>query len=214
VLATTSPVLVSGMHPALLDALAVLLPVDCAGCGGADRSVCDSCRASLAQPVIHSRTPGGLPVHSALRYEGIARALLLALKEDNRTDVARTLRGCLPPLRDPALTLVAVPPSRAAYRRRGYDPVRLLAPSALRVLEVARETSVQKSLDVTERARNRAGSLRARRSLAGLRLAIVDDVMTTGSTLDEAARALREAGAEVVGAVTLAATPRYFGHSP
>jgi predicted amidophosphoribosyltransferase len=107
-----------------------------------------------------------------------------------------------------------VPPSRAAYRRRGYDPVRLLAPSALRVLEVARETSVQKSLDVTERARNRAGSLRARRSLAGLRLAIVDDVMTTGSTLDEAARALREAGAEVVGAVTLAATPRYFGHSP
>jgi predicted amidophosphoribosyltransferase len=81
------------------------------------------------------------------------------------------------------------------------------------VLEVTRETSAQKLLSETERARNRAGSLRATRSLAGLRLAIADDVMTTGSTLDEAARAIREAGGEVVEAVTLAATPRYFGHS-
>jgi predicted amidophosphoribosyltransferase len=197
----------------ILDALAVLLPVECAGCGAADRSVCASCVAALAQPVIHSRTPGGLPVRSALRYEGIARQLLLALKEHNRTDVARALRARLAPLRDPALTLVAVPPSRAAYRRRGYDPVRLLAPATLRALEPTRQTSAQKSLDVDERARNRAGSLRATRSLAGLRLAIADDVMTTGSTLDEAARAIRAAGGEVVEAVTLAATPRYFGRS-
>jgi len=202
------------MHPALLDALAVLFPVDCAGCGSADRSVCDSCRASLQQPVILSRTPGGVRVRSALRYEGTARAILLALKEDNRTDVARTLRGNLAPLLDPALTLVAVPPSRQAYRRRGYDPVRMLLPRTLRVLEVTRQTSAQKSLGEEQRARNRAGSLRATRSLAGLRLAIADDVMTTGSTLDEAARAIRAAGGEVVEAVTLAATPRYFERSP
>jgi len=202
------------MHPALLDALAVLFPVDCAGCGGADRSVCESCRASLHQPVIHSRTPGGLAVRSAVRYEDVARAVLLAFKEDNRTDVAPTLRRQLAPLLDPALTLVAVPPSRQAYRRRGYDPVRMLLPRALRALEVTRQTSAQKSLGEDERARNRAGSLRATRSLAGLRLAIADDVMTTGSTLDEAARAIRAAGGEVVEAVTLAATPRYFERSP
>jgi len=202
------------MHPALLDALAVLLPVDCAGCGAADRSVCDPCRASLRQPVIHSRTPAGVRVRSAVGYEGIARSLLLALKEDNRTDVARTLRQTLAPLIDPALTLVAVPPSRQAYRRRGYDPVRLLLPRTLRVLEATRQTSAQKSLGEDERARNRAGSLRATRSLAGLRLAIADDVMTTGSTLDEAARAIRAAGGEVVEAVTFAATPRYFERSP
>ena len=152
-------------------------------------------------------------MRSALRYEGVPRKLLLALKEENRTDVARALRQPLTPLLDPALTLVAVPPSRQGYRRRGYDPVRLLLPRTLRVLEVTRQTSVQKSLTETERARNRAGSLRARGSLAGRRLAIADDIMTTGSTLDVAARAIRAAGGEVVGALTLAATPRYFERS-
>jgi len=201
------------VHAALLDALAVLFPVDCAGCGAPDRSVCAACAASLSGPVIESRTPGGLPVRSALRYEGTTRKLLLALKEENRTDVARTLRRSLTPLLDPALTLVAVPPSRQAWNRRGYDPVRLLLPTSVRALEVARQTSVQKSLTEAERARNRAGSLRATGSLAGRRLAVADDIMTTGSTLDEAARAIRAAGGEVVEAVTLAATPRYFGRS-
>jgi len=202
------------MHPALLDALAVLFPVDCASCGAPDRSVCACCLLALSEPVIESRTPGGLAVRSALRYEGVTRELLLALKEDNRTDVARTLRKSLTPLLDPTLTLVAIPPSRQAWRRRGYDPVRLLFPAAsVRALEVTRQTSAQKSLTELERARNRAGSLRATRSLAGQRLAIADDIMTTGSTLDEAARAIRAAGGEVVEAVTLAATPRYFGRS-
>ena len=201
------------MHPALLDALAVLFPVDCAGCGAPDRSVCATCTGSLSEPMIESRTPGGLAVRSALRYEGVARTLLLALKEDDRTDVATTLRRCLTPLLDPTLSLVAIPPSRQAWRRRGYDPVRMLLPTSVRALEVTRATSVQKSLTEAERARNRAGSLRATGLLAGRRLAIADDIMTTGSTLDEAARAIRAAGGEVVGAVTLAATPRYFGRS-
>ena len=202
------------MHAAILDALAVLLPVDCAGCGAADRSVCARCIGALDQPPIDSRTLGGLPVRSALRYEGTARALLLALKEDNRTDVARPLAHRLAPLLPPALTLVAVPPSLAAWRRRGYDPVRLLVRRpTLRVLRVARETGVQKSLGIDERAANRVGSLRATRSLAGLRVAIVDDVMTTGATLDEAARAIQSAGGEVDCAVTLAATPRYSDRS-
>lgn len=202
------------MHPALLDALAVLLPVDCAGCGAPDRSVCDACRAALAQPVIHSRTPGGLPVRSALRYEGCARALLLSLKEGNRTDAARALAGHLTPLLDPALTLVALPPSHTAWRRRGYDPVRLLLrrPS-LQALAVTREGSAQKSLGERDRAANRVGALRATRRLEGLRIAIVDDVMTTGATLDEAARAIRASGGDPVEAVTLAATPRYFERS-
>jgi predicted amidophosphoribosyltransferase len=207
-------VLRSSVHPALLDALAVLFPVDCAGCGAPDRSVCDACAAALAEPMITSTTPGGLRVRSAVRYEGTARHLLLALKEDNRTDVATTLARTLAPLLDPALSLVAIPPSPAAWSRRGYDPVRLLVRGrSLRALEVTRQTNVQKSLTEAERAHNRAGSLRARGSLAGLRLAIVDDIMTTGATLDEAARAIRAAGGEPIEAVTLAATPRYFERS-
>ena len=200
-----------GVHPAILDALAVLLPVDCGGCGAADRAVCAACLATLDRPPIESRTPRGLLVRSAVRYEGVARALILALKERDRTDVARPLARHLAPLLPPALPLVAVPPSVAAWRRRGYDPVRLLVRRpTLRVLRVARATGVQKSLGVDERAANRAGSLRATRSLGGLRVAIVDDVVTTGATLDEAVRAIQLAGGEVDHAVTLAATPRYF----
>ena len=202
------------MHSALLDALAVLLPVDCAGCGALDRSVCARCLSALAGSPIDSHTTGGLAVRSALRYEDTARALLLALKEQDRTDVARPLARRLAPLLPTALPLVAVPPSPPAWRRRGYDPVRLLVRRpTLRVLQVARATGVQKSLSVDERAVNRAGSLRATRSLAGVRVVIVDDVMTTGATLDEAARAIQSAGGEVDHAVTLAATPRYFDRS-
>lgn len=199
---------------ALLDALAVLLPVECAGCGAPDRSVCAACVAALEQPAIESRTPAGLAVHSALRYEGVARQLVLSLKEHNRTDVTNPLATHLTPLLPPALTLVAVPPSPAALARRGYDPVRLLVRRpTLRALEVAHAGAVQKGLSIDERAANRAGSLRARFSLTGQRIAIVDDVVTTGATLDEAARAIHAVGGEVDFAVTLAATPRHFERS-
>ena len=202
------------MHPAILDALAVLLPVECAGCGVGDRSVCPSCVAALAGPAIESHTPAGLLVRSVVRYEATARALLIALKEHNRTDVAKPLAHRLAPLLPTTLALVAVPPSPAAWRRRGYDPVRLLVRRpTLRVLRVARETVAQKALGVDERALNRAGFLRATRSLAGTRVVIVDDVVTTGATLDEAARAIQSAGGEVDHAVTFAATPRYFESS-
>jgi predicted amidophosphoribosyltransferase len=57
--------------------------------------------------------------------------------------------------------------------------------------------------------------MRATRRLSGRRFLLLDDVVTTGSTLVEAARALRSAGAEVVGCVTLAYTPRrWLGVSP
>ena len=199
------------MHPAILDALAVLLPVDCAGCGAADRAVCAACLAAIDGPPIESHTPGGLLVRSAVAYEGIARALILALKEHNRTDAARPLARRLAPLLPSTLPLVAVSPSPAAWRRRGYDPVRLLVRRpTLRVLRVVRATEVQKSLSVDERAANRAGFLRATRSLDGLRVVIVDDVVTTGATLDEAVRAIQSAGGEVDHAITLAATPLKF----
>ena len=204
------------MNP-LLDALAVLFPVECAGCGSPDRSVCALCRAALGPPV-RTDLPG-LAVESACSYEDVVRELVLALKEQGRTDVAAALAGALGPLLGAASgpsagDLALVPSSREARARRGYDPVALLVRRAgyrvSPVLRVARATSVQKSLDVAGRASNRAGSLRAVGDLAGRRLTIVDDVLTTGATLQEAARAIREAGGDVVGAVTLAATPRLY----
>ena len=76
-----------------------------------------------------------------------------------------------------------------------------------RLLTVARVAADQRGLDREARRRNVANSLRAHHA-AGLRIVVIDDVVTTGATLEEAARALRASGAEVIGAATIAATAR------
>jgi predicted amidophosphoribosyltransferase len=79
-----------------------------------------------------------------------------------------------------------------------------------RVFAAARPHRSQKQLGVDERDRNLRGTFRLRTSVAGHRILIIDDVVTTGATLREAARVLREAGAVVVGAAVVASTERRF----
>ncbi|WP_274704671.1 phosphoribosyltransferase family protein, partial [Actinomadura geliboluensis] len=67
----------------------------------------------------------------------------------------------------------------------------------------------QAGLTARQRAANLQGAVEARACVAGRRVVLVDDVVTTGSSLAEAARALRAAGAEVTGTATIAATPRH-----
>jgi predicted amidophosphoribosyltransferase len=66
----------------------------------------------------------------------------------------------------------------------------------------------QADLTAADRAANLSGALRARFDLRGSRVIVVDDVITTGATLAEAARALRAAGADVRAAAVVAATAR------
>jgi ComF family protein len=209
---------------ALLDALAVLSPVDCAGCGSADRSLCEHCQLEL-QPEVTPRTlPDGSTVYTALRYEGAVRRTILALKEGGRTDVAKPLglalaaalgRAALAPAVQPGAEFLSVPTSRAAWRRRGYDPVAMLCKRAgfdpARVLKSSRATLSQKTLGSDERSLNLHESMRSRVPLRGRSFILVDDVVTTGATLIEATRAVRAAGGEVVGHAALAFTPRLFG---
>ena len=206
----------------VLDAWAVLMPVACAGCGRPDRGLCADCAGRLAPEVSWHRLADGTPVASALDYSGVARQMILAFKEQGRTDAARALAAPLTfalaaaeSVAGPvALELATVPTARASYRRRGYDPVALLlrrarfAPSP--VLRHSRWTLEQKALDADGRSRNLVGSLCAADSLAGRQFIIVDDVMTTGATLTEAARAIRQGGGEVIAAATLAHTERLF----
>ncbi len=216
------------MRTALAQALALALPVDCAGCDEPDVGLCRACRAALAPRVQQRRLESGLPVWSGVRFEGVSAGVLRALKEEGRTSLARPLAGALREAAGAAagsrgagagarsIVFVPVPTSRAAYRRRGFRVVDLVARRAglplARLLVIRRGTADQRSLGRTARRRNVAGSLRARNA-AAMRVVIIDDVVTTGATLDEAARALRAAGAVVLGAATIAATPR-LGRSP
>jgi ComF family protein len=214
----------AGFVDQLLD---LLCPARCAGCCGPGRVLCTACGELLAGPAAgHSPTPrptGLPPLTAAAMYDGAVRSALIAYKERGRVALARPLGDSLAlaaAAGDPDV-LVPVPSSRAARRARGYDHVALLAAAAARalphadvvpVLVARRRTADQSGLGAVERAVNLAGALsvdtRHAAGIAGRRVVLVDDIVTTGATLAEAARALRGAGLEPVGAAVVAATMR------
>ena len=110
--------------------------------------------------------------------------------------------------------IVPVPLHPARERERGFNQARLLAeslsaeislPSRL-VLERVRYTTTQTALDRSERMENLHNAFRLRKNanVRGLRVLLIDDVLTTGSTLSECARVLKRAGAISVHAATAA----------
>jgi predicted amidophosphoribosyltransferase len=161
-------------------------------------------------------------------YTGAVRQLIVAHKERGLAGLARPLgaalaRAVLAAAKDPGprALLVPVPSSRASVRRRGQDPTLRIAQEAAReagrhgaatscvqVLGHRRRVADQAGLTAAGRVANVTGALRAGCDLRGAQVIIVDDVVTTGATLAEAARALRAAGAEVRAAAVVAATAR------
>ncbi|MDT0267827.1 phosphoribosyltransferase family protein [Streptomyces sp. DSM 44915] len=176
-------------------------------------------------------TPAGLPpVWAATAYADAGRGLLLAHKERGvlslagplGTALAGAARAALAAVPGPAVgpwALVPVPSARAAVARRGHDPTRRIAVraaallrrdgTAARVLPVLRQIRAvadQAGLPGRARAENVAGALAARPGAlpAGTRVLLVDDVVTSGASLAEAARAVRLAGAEPMAAAVVA----------
>ncbi|WEH41552.1 ComF family protein [Streptomyces sp. NBC_01218] len=196
----------------------------CPECGAAlrDRPPCR---------VRPSPEPPGLPVvHAAAPYENAVRALLLAHKERGALTLARPLGGALAAAvragagdsaRRGTLLLVPVPSSSRATAARGHDPGRriaLAAAAGLRrsgtsarvfpVLRQRRAVADQAGLRAVQRRANLAGALEvvpgAERLLAEGPVVLVDDLLTTGSTLAEAARAV----AAVLPRTALPVSPR------
>ncbi|WP_404431886.1 ComF family protein [Microbacterium lacus] len=197
---------------AFADALALVLPVVCAGCDEPDIALCAACSECL-RPAPVRRDLASVTVWSGLRFEGVPARAIRALKEESRTGLARDLAPALRSAVERAGggTLVPIPTSRASFRRRGFRVAELVAGRAglpsERLLRVRRQTADQRGLDLADRRANVAGSLLAR-DAASRRVIVLDDVLTTGATIEEAVRALTAGGALVIGAVTIAATPR------
>lgn len=145
---------------------------------------------------------------AALAYEFPADALVHSLKFRGELALAEYLAGILGrciaqgDVREQSVdSVVPVPLSADRLRSRGYNQaVEIARHLARRALDLdlcvrSRDTPAQMDLPYAERRRNVGGAFRCTRALAGASVAVVDDVMTTGATLDEIAQVLKKAGA-------------------
>jgi ComF family protein len=201
--------------------------VVCAGCRRAlpwlPRDLCRRCALPVGAAASRrhrcpARDQAFDAAWSAVAYAGVARDLVAALKFSGARPLAAVLAahlaaGLPAALRD-GRTLVPVPAHPARVRARGYDQALLLAralaartgaPLVPRAVRRAGPASRQLGASRDVRLAEGRIAVTARRP-APRRVLLVDDVHTTGATLDACARALRGAGAEDVVAATWART--------
>jgi ComF family protein len=195
------------------DVLAWLIPRRCVLCHEASRelSVCAACREDLPW-LDDDSLPAAADTHrvlAALSYEYPVDRMVTAAKFHRQLHFACALGELLAGVAEKRCAelpdlLVPVPLHRDRLARRGYNQALEIArPVAERLrlrlapseCERCKPTAEQTGLTAAQRRRNLRGAFRARSSCAGARVAILDDVITTGSTAAAVAHAFRQAGA-------------------
>lgn len=194
-------------------ALDALFPRLCVGCDRARSALCPNCRPTLREA--RALPIAGLRVLAAGRYAGPLRRAILAFKRGRR-DVGIALADLLG-ARAGGLTrrtiLVPVPTTPRRRAERGFDQSVVLAAALAARRECAILEVLAKRSGDAQRGRSRLARLRASGRficraealpLSGKTVVLVDDVVTTGATLADCARALRASGAAVEEAYVLA----------
>jgi len=210
-------------------------PSRCWICGGwPTQALCEDCVTTFAQPgARHSAGVADLEgCHAALDYAYPWDRCIATFKFGQQPGLARPLAwlmshapGIAPAL-EAADLVVPMPLSAQRLRARGYNQAHELARHLLaairaetpphprytpHVLLRARDTPAQSGLDARTRSTNLTQALHILPQhhdlVRGRRVVVVDDILTTGATLREAARALHQAGARSVVGVVLARTP-------
>lgn len=211
-------------------------PETCFLCDRSGNWLCEPCHAGLPWPAACCCARCALPVpakllcgtclkhppafdvcHAAVRFAYPIDSVIHAFKYQHALALAQPLARLLQhalPMRPPVDALLAMPLSRARLRERGYNQAHELArilasdyhlPLLTRSVDRADRALHQAALPLAERARN----IRHVFSVTGPlppRIAVIDDVMTSGSSLHELARTLKRAGAVHIEAWVLART--------
>lgn len=197
----------------------LILPRRCAGCGAHGDLLCPLCRRQLAAPpFLH--TPNvhpHVPVFALGPYADPHRGVILAMKEHNNLAVRRYVgaviaaalehleaRGDIPA----GCHLVPAPTRPRAARARGGDPVAAVCRASGRptheVLSLPDSAADQGMLDEAGRRRNLQGRIRLK-AVPRRPVVVVDDVVTTGSTVQAGVEKLMGAGADVAACLVIAA---------
>ena len=212
--------------------LNLLFPPKCPFCGKVLESagICPACEKELPwtkEADTERKLAGGVRCAAPLWYEGKARDGLLRLKFHGSAAAAVPLgeivaRCAAERFGGEFDTVTWVPVSRKRMRKRGYDQSELLARQACRLWNTKPERLLVKPADnpaqsgihdAAARRANVLGVYEAVGDAAGKRILLVDDICTTGATLNECVRVLRDAGAAEVLCVAGAFTREIKGKS-
>lgn len=190
------------------EAVALACPICASPMAGPHALRCARCR--LRRPVLDSCT-------AAYEYGGQLAVALRRLKFQGRSDIAKSLKPLLLEsfcgAAQHADLAVPVPLHRRRLAKRGFNQAQRLLlplakssglPVARSVLFRPKNTRAQARLSAKDRSANLRGAFSASEAVQGKRVLLLDDIRTTGSTLDAAGRALRRAGAIEIHAFVVA----------
>lgn len=210
--------------------LEVLFPSNCRACGKQGTYICISCLSECKLPRAFDDAEDAAWMTSLFSYKDpTIKEAMWDIKFHGRFAaagifgplLARAAEKKLPiELKDGAILLVPIPPSKSGKKKRGYNQTLMLAKALRRnttlstqirtnILKKIRQTEKQAMLsDRTMRLQNMEGAFGvddgSAADVRGRVMLLVDDITTTGATLREARRALLEAGARAVFAITIA----------
>lgn len=184
-------------------------PCKCGLCGFlGKRAICSVCEGSFESADVGEDIPGIQGIYCAFRYTDRAAQAVKRLKYERVTSLAMPMSETLAVALSeelPDVDLVVPVPIHASRRRlRGFNQSELLceaiegAPIDTRLLMRSIATKPQAWLTPEERRTNLLGAFRALKTLDGERIALVDDVATSGHTAAECAKTLLNCGASAV----------------
>lgn len=214
--------------------LGLLAPFTCLSCGEEGSLLCDWCRPDTLLPLpsrcyrcMTATTESAVcatcrkqtrlrHVWVATEYEGAAKQLVSRLKFERASaaaDVMAVQLDAVLPYLPPDTVVVHVPTATSRVRMRGYDQAQLVARAlarrrgwrAMQLLARLGQTRQVGAVRETRRRQLQQAYLpRNHAAIRGAKLLLIDDVLTTGATIEAAARTLREAGAQQVDAALFA----------